>query len=170
MFSVFLHIFVINYTLLKKLFDFIFKESTPIPDIHGIKNVDVLTNVSGDAGIFIWFLIIGGLCIFALANSMPREAYKQRTAITRLLGLAIMFSAISRGLNVLAMWHNYYMLNGIVKNLSSIFGLLSITYLPFLIKAIKNSRQLEDVKETMEETSKKVDELKDISKKVINRE
>lgn len=154
---------------MKKIIEYIFHEAPPIPNLIGDDHASMVLNLYSDFGIFFFFLLFALMCFLYGKLSAPKEAYVQRRLITYLVGTSMLCCALSRGLNVLAFWHNYYFINGCIKTIGTFVAFVTIIYVPFVIKAIKNIRELQEVKVTMEETSKKVDELKDISIKVLKK-
>ncbi len=155
--------------MLKKLFDYIFHQADPIPKLVTDDHATVAINVIGDCGVFVFFLIFAAMCFILSKNATPKEAYLQRRRLTNMLGTAIMFCALSRGLNVLAYYHNYYFLNGIFKCLAFIFAMATLLYIPYLLKAIKNARTLDQVHKDMKNTDEKVQQLQEITEKIIER-
>lgn len=152
---------------MKNFLKHIFKQYPSVIDSYEGDSITMILSITGALEIAIFFIVLGLVGIFALKRTMPKEAYKERSRITLLFCLAVFFCGVSRMFDVVAVWHNYALLNAIFRNITGILSLLTIGYLPFVVKAVNNIRTLQDVKESLTKTNEKVERLTTISEKLI---
>ncbi len=152
---------------LKGIIDWLFKKHPSLAEVYGDK-ITTVGNFIGSLEITIGFLVIGLVFVFISPKTAQEPARKQRIAISKLIGWALVCCGIARSLEALAIWHHYGNLRLVIKNITGIIGLIVVTYIPYILRIMKKQVSIEEVKKTMDDTSKKVEELKDLTKKIDN--
>lgn len=154
--------------MLKTFLEYLSKEYPSAASLYDGDKLTLILSVAGAIEISFFFIVLGLTCLFFLDSTMPKEAYKERKRIMMFFGLSLLSCGISRAFDVIAIWHNYAFINAVFRNLTGLMSVAAIAYLPIVMKAIKNSRTLEQVHQSMEKTSEKIDKLKDITERVID--
>lgn len=119
-------------------------------------------NTIGGIMMAISFVVIGITCIgYAKFAEQP-----YRRKMSYLFGVFVLFSGISRGIGVLTQWHDLDLLNGILKTISGLAGMIAMFLMPKAIKEIARVQTIEQAHREMEETQQKVDTLTKIAQKL----
>lgn len=137
------------------------KEFTSMSEVYNHDPTLINQALVSGIGIFLFFLLIG-IMFVALAGKGPLSTGK-KTTLTVFIGISFIVCAISRGLEVLALWHNYAYLITLFKDATCIFAAVSSAMLPSVIVQVRQQRTLEDVHRSMEKTAAKLEEVKQIS-------
>jgi len=150
--------------------DTIFHEYGPGAATYNHDPFVTALNAVGGVLIAITFFIIGFICASLAgtdAQSLNDQSSK-RILLTRLFGWFLISCAVSRALGVVAIWHNFAMLNGIVQLVTGGISLFAVFIIPATIKESLKQRTLEEVEQKLRHTSDKLEKVKEISEKLEN--
>lgn len=123
-----------------------------------------MLNLIGGILITITFFIFGMMAL--LIKPEDSHISKRRIAMTRLMGYFMVACAISRVVGVIAIWHNYAILDGWMKILTGVLCLAEIAMIPSLFKERRRESMLKETKATLEDTMKSLHQVKTISEKL----
>lgn len=155
--------------MLNSFIDRIFRLYTPIRETFQGDDTAFIASAVAHFCVGLGFMIFGFLCLTVRKETYPSQARKERLRITRLVGMVTFMCGISRLMYFVCLWYNYAILAIIFSTLTWISLFISIGYAPFVLKAVKSSATIEEVKESINETKERVNILTDLSKKIQER-
>jgi hypothetical protein len=135
----------------------IFKLYPPYNVAVGDDSIALYLNAFGSFLIGMSFVIIGIICIVK-ADSPDKG--KHRKHLAKMFGIFILTCGLSRFVELLSLWYNYACINGILKICTGIVSCITLCYVPKVINEIKHSASMDSVKHQLEETSEKIEQLK----------
>jgi hypothetical protein len=124
--------------------------------------VSEVFNTIGGIMMAMSFIVIGIVCL-SYAKFI-KEPYRKK--MSYLFGVFILFSGISRGIGVLTQWHDLDLLNGILKTISGLAGMITMFLIPKSIRELAKVQTIEETHREMMDTQKKVDTLTEIAEKL----
>lgn len=142
----------------------LFKEYPPTEIVMKGDNLALTLNELGGGIMAFGFLVLGILCL-RMAGTIHPPSFN-RSTLTKLFGWFLISAAITRGFDVLAYWHNYAMLRGVLKIISGGFSLGAIVLLPTVVKEILRYKNLMDIEGKLKKTQDKLKAVKEISNKL----
>lgn len=153
------------------MYDFfknLFREYEPLKNAMYEDSYAIWINFVGGCLITITFLAIGLTSVlFSKRSTENSVAKKQRIVVGKLIGWSLIVCGLARMLDVLCIWHNFALLNGYIKNITGIIGMITLGYIPYVVRLIRRHSTIEEVKQTMIETNEKIEKLKEISTRIL---
>lgn len=143
-----------------------FRTFLPLHYAYGNDPFTIWLNVIGGVFIGISFLIWGVLCV--VTAGVDERKGKRAIFLTQLFGFVLIACALARFVDVLCVWHNYAILNGYIKILTGVLGILGLILVPFVLKESYSRKTYHEVDQKLEETSKKLDNVQELAKKLEN--
>jgi hypothetical protein len=143
------------------MFKHIFKEFPAFEELIGDNGYALTLHIIGGTLIAITFIFIGFICIYPPITDPTKT--RKSLLITKMFGFFLISCGLSRGLDTVAIWHNYAILTGYIKVLTGLLALLTIVYIPAVIKDAMKDRNLDNVTEKLQETNQRLGEVQQIS-------
>ncbi len=144
-----------------KVFDYLFKEFPPLTTVY--EGLDTITlHFLGGLLIMSAFIITGLIFILlSKRTTVEKIAIQERRKVAKFIGWALVCCGVARGLDVIALWHNYANIIGIIKIVTGIVAYGALFYIPRILRLIKSSltldqavRELKVTQNTMEKIIK----------------
>jgi Ca2+/Na+ antiporter len=141
---------------MKEMFDELFKLYPPYAVAVGNDGVALFLNAVGSFIIGITFVIIGVICLLRAGEG---EKSKKRKYLSQMFGIFILTCGLARFVDLLSLWYNYAIINGILKICTGLMACVTLGYVPRVIKELKDAASLQTVKDKLDITAEKIEEL-----------
>lgn len=142
----------------------LFEKFTPLMEAFHHDETVVSLHLIGGSLIAITFFTIGVLCfVFA---SVGDGKTRSRARLTYLFGTFLIFCGLSRAIDVLAIFHAYQIINGIVKIVTGAIALAALLYIPYVVRHSYKFRTMSDVQAEMETTKEKLEQVQKMQDKL----
>lgn len=143
----------------------------PLKDAMYNDSATIILNIVGSALIGVTFCAIGLVCLLQAKHVPSQPAHKQRRILAQLIGTFLFTCGLARFMDIYCIWYNVAILNGWIKVLTGVISLITLGYVPTVMKAMRSTADLKEVQETLKEVDKKVDEVrKTIDERFSNKE
>lgn len=144
----------------------LFREYTPIKQTFNGDNTTMWLDVAGSIGIGIAFLVFGLLIISFSTKPLDDVKFKTRIIVSKFFGWALIACAFARFITADSVWVNYALFHALVKDITAILGFIALGLTPSVLRKLKEYKSINQVHQTLIQTQKKLEEVKEISKKL----